>query len=69
MSYEICPHCNGKLVQAQMWSRYDYNCIECFRGWKIQGEIWISGGSTNTEVYTKDEVDEIQKETKEKKNK
>jgi DNA-directed RNA polymerase subunit RPC12/RpoP len=36
-----CPHCGGKLTRS-IFIDCDYDCGQCGRGWKIEGDIWLS---------------------------
>jgi len=46
-----CPHCNGELKPTEKWLDYQYECLRCHRGWKVEENIWKALFDAGGHIY------------------
>ena len=69
MKITRCPHCWGELKPTPQLGDeddYDYDCLKCDRGWRIDKHgTWRSLYSASNQVYSKKTVENLQREWEE----
>ena len=59
--FEWCPHCQGGRLEKSK-SGYDYDCIQCDRGFRIDKKTgtWHAIGDDQRSTYTAESVQRAQ---------